>query len=139
MEKFLSIPVPYEPKRNNRFVVKLPKSFNIVEWVISSCTYPKYSFTKNKWENIIISLRDPIEPSTSDKLWHLMKKIQNGITFDEPITMETLDPIGNPIEKWNIEIGKILMIDFGEGDYSDDKLKTVYLHIEPKECNLLWS
>jgi len=129
----------YEPKRNNRFVVRLPELFDIQEWMVSTCTYPKYSFTNNKWEDIIISFRDPIYPSTSDKLYHLMKKIQKGITFDESITIETLDPCGVTVEKWNIEISKILSINFGEGNYGDDNMKTLHLHIQPKECRLVWA
>lgn len=80
--------LPYEPKRVNRWVVKLPDEFEIPSWVAFAMARPKCVIghtwvpvgnhmqqkvvTSIGWEPITISLRDPIGPSTSQTLWKLI-------------------------------------------------------------------
>ena len=44
----MKMPVPYEPKRKNRFIMKFPSDLGIAEWIVSSASRP--SITINEVE-----------------------------------------------------------------------------------------
>lgn len=155
------LPARYEPKRNNRWIVNLPTEMGIEPWLISSTSRPKLRYKSEHvqggyaYNPIWIRFRDPIGPSTTQKLWDLQigtnsnhdfinENIVNiidrfetirehGLTYD----LELLDPTGVVIEKWTIEGATILEIDFGDDlDYTDDDVVTCGIKIVPKNVVL---
>ena len=72
------IPKPWEPKKNNRFLVNFTEGFGIEVWTINSISKPKY--IDGKWGNMLITFRDPIGPSVSEALFKFLK---NQINIDK--------------------------------------------------------
>lgn len=126
------LPIQFEPKRNNRFIVLFDKSINLPSWSVQKINKPK--FTNNEWDNIKIDFIDPIGPSTSSKLFELCKTKNKDFTFE----IISLDPTGVEIEKWLIVVENILTINFGDLDYSDDDIQKPYIVIKPSSCNLIF-
>jgi hypothetical protein len=129
--------IQWELKRMNRFIIQFPEEFNISEWSVQTANKPK--FVNGKWENITIGFTDPIGPSTSQGLMNIVyflkeKNTENKKIFD--IVMEMFDPTGVVVEKWDIGVGKILVVDFGELDCQNDDIQRVSITFEPTSCTL---
>lgn len=127
-ETIIKMPIPYEPKKQNRWVVKFKEPFNnIKEWCVAKTTRPK--IVDNNWEDIEITLRDPISPSTSQAVMDGLRATNNKII---PISydLEILDPTGVTVEKWAIE-AIVKEVDFGELNYSNDDLIHIKMILEP--------
>ena len=61
----------FEPKRNNRFIVRFPKEFKIADWCIQSITKPKY--VNGEWDTIKIEFHDLVDYSVSEGLINMIK------------------------------------------------------------------
>jgi hypothetical protein len=126
---------PFEPKINNRFIVEFPTEVDIEKYFIKSITKPKYH--NNTWQNIRINFYDPIDPSTSHRLFNIIDKLRiNNLKILNSFKIKTLDPTGVTIEQWVIYVDEILTIDFGHFDYSNDGIQTPYMIIKPSNCIL---
>ena len=79
----LKMPVEYEPLRKNRFLIRFPSDLGINEWWVSTASRPTITQIETEipflntsswvvgryiWEQINVTLRDPIGPSASDFL-----------------------------------------------------------------------
>mgnify|MGYP006935469704 CR=1 FL=1 len=141
MDKIVNnVPVPYEPKKTNRFFIKFPEYFNLSEWVCHSASRPTLRYIgeengekKYTWDNLIVKMYDPIVMSTTKSLMDLVNKNKLSDKFD--LTIEMLDPIGSVIEKWLLSDCEILSIDFGILSYNIDKpvLNTLFIKINKAE------
>ncbi len=76
----MKMPVPYEPKKKNRFILRFPSSLGINEWFVISTSRPKvtineveipflntstYVAGRFNWESIDVTFKDPIGPSAA--------------------------------------------------------------------------
>lgn len=141
----MKIPVPYEPKRKNRWLVSIltERSSNnstIQEWVIKNSNRPKFIRTKwwNFWKRfevapIRIEMYDPIGPSTAQVIHDFMVN-DSIINYD----LSLLDPTGVVVEKWEVRSCKILNADFGELNFKKDKIVTCSLLLKPDTAKLLY-
>ena len=74
----MKMPIPYEPKRQNRFILRFPSSLGINEWFVESAARPHitigateipflntstYVAGRFNWQTINVTFRDPIGPS----------------------------------------------------------------------------
>jgi hypothetical protein len=128
---------PFESKLNNRFFVQFPESFDIQKWVIHSVARPKYDFQKGKWLDMELTLIDPIEPSTSERLEKLIEDFKG--KSGKPLFtfyIQSLDPRNAVIEQWEIRVKKVLFIDFGHSRYGDDQVQKIHMLIRPCRCSL---
>lgn len=146
-ELLKEMPIPYEPKRNNRWVLTLltPTSDKLKnkllgEWVISKTTRPTFKkerfclfWSKLKPDIIHITMVDPIGPSTSEIIYDLMKH-----TYKLDYNLEMLDPTGVVIEKWEIRGCEILEVNFGTLDYRDSSIAQCRLLLKPKTARLVF-
>ena len=79
----MKMPVPYEPKRKNRFVLTFPSSLGINSWYVESTSRPNVQINATEipflntstyvagrftWNTINVTFRDPIGPSASQAL-----------------------------------------------------------------------
>jgi hypothetical protein len=79
----MKMPIPYEPKRQNRFILRFPSSLGINEWFVESASRPSikiasvpipflntetYVAGRFNWEEISVKFRDPVGPSASQAL-----------------------------------------------------------------------
>ena len=44
----MKMPIPYEPKRNNRWILRFPSSLGLNEWYVESTSRPKLSINSVK-------------------------------------------------------------------------------------------
>lgn len=147
--------MPYEPKWENRFIVKLPKAFDLKEWVIGATTLPSIRFLGNnqyEWEEIKLTFCDPVGPSTSQRLWDLYRAsidndderisvsddiialVKDGFDF----SIELLDPIGSVVSEWNVFGCQIVSINFGKLTMNEGSLVRPSLIVKPTRAKLLY-
>lgn len=137
------MPLQYEPKRKNRFIITFPKNFGIESWVVSDTSRPSVTIKNKKflgitykkvieWERIYMKLVDPIGPSSADGV---MKIIEESTLFN--YILEMLDPTGMSVEKWYLKDCTLESVDFGTLSYKSDGLATINLVIVPKKVELV--
>lgn len=138
------MPSPCELKKENKFIVRFPKSFNIQEWTVASTSRPSMYFKKKNylklrfkdkiiWKPISIILRDPIGPSTSQPVFKLINQPK---VFN--LVLEMLDPIGGAVEKWELKTCTIKSIDFGNLDYDSDNVVNIKIDINISDAKLIF-
>ena len=151
-ELLLKMPVPYEVKLTNRWLIRFKGDYkDIPSWVLSKTSRPKWEATestkeinnanswgiKGGWSNIEIYLRDPILANSTAKVLMTAARIagltsaKNKIKYD----LELLDPCGVVIETWKIK-GLVELFDFGPLDYAKDDLVEIKLVIKPTKVKL---
>ena len=138
----LNLPIVYEPKQSNRFLVKFPTEFKIKEWVVRSIEKPKlriidkkiFGFkygSKSLWSTINITLLDSIGYSSTESVFNINQV--------EPFTIhiEMLDPTGVVVEDMKLVDCRIKSIDYGYLGYTENKIHTINLEIQPKNIKLI--
>jgi len=141
MDKIINnVPILYEPKKRNRFIVRFPNSFNLAEWVCFETSRPTLRIVgdaKNViWGDLIVKMYDPISPSTTRALMDLV--YENKIIDKFNFNIEMLDPTGVVVEKWQLDNSEFSSIDFGELSYNQDKSAICTLTIKLKDVVLLF-
>ena len=131
MDKIINnVPLPYEPKKTNRFGIKFPEHFNLSEWICFEMSRPKMRIVgdaKNVvFDDLVLELYDPIAPSTTQSLMDLIHK--NKINDKFNLSIEMYDPTGVVVEKWELSDCEFSLIDFGTLSYHQD---------EPVVCTLV--
>lgn len=153
----MKMPVPYEPKRNNRFIVRFPSSLGINEWYVSSAARPSakinateiqflntstYVAGRFNWEELKVTFRDPIGPSASQALMEWFRLHAESVTgrmgyaagYKKDIELEMLDPTGVVVEKWILQGTFITNLNFNSLSYDDDKLATIDCSLRMDRC-----
>ena len=136
----MEMPVPYEPKKKNRWVLMLGDGKEIKPWVLYKASRPRFKKINSFWKGTYYEiqemefvLNDPIEPSVSKYLYSLIKGKKK---LD--MTLEMLDPTGVVVEKWTILDCDVIEVDFGGLDYSDDGLVICRIKVKPNSAELLY-
>ena len=157
----MKMPIPYEPKRQNRFILRFPSSLGINEWFVESASRPSIKIGATEiqflntstfvagrfnWDPISVKFRDPIGPSAAQALMEWVRLTAESITgrmgyaagYKKDIDLEMLDPTGVAVEKWKL-IGAFLTSFDGDSlSYDDDKLSTVKVNIRMDRCILVY-
>ena len=91
----MKMPIPYEPKRQNRFILRFPSSLGINEWFVESAKRPSikiaateiqflntstYVAGRFNWDEIGVKFRDPIGPSASQALMEWVRLCAESVT-----------------------------------------------------------
>jgi len=144
----MKMPVPYEPKRKNRWLIRFPASLGIQEWWLSSAARP--SITQNEvemqflntstwvigrftWESIDVVMRDPIGPSAAQAIMEWVRLHSESITgrqgyaagYKKDVEVEMLDPTGVVIEKWILQGTMLTNVSFGDLSMDDDGIAEI--------------
>ena len=153
----MKMPVPYEPKRQNRFIVRFPSSLGINEWYVTSAKRPAVKITpvaipflntstyvagRFEWQEMRVTFRDPIGPSASQALMEWFRLHAESVTgrmgyaagYKKDIELEMLDPTGVVVEKWIIQGCFITDLNFEALDYSRDDLATISCSLRMDRC-----
>lgn len=94
---------------------------------------------KSRWQDITVTLYDPVDPSAAKevhdwiKIHHNSESGLDGFAFDEykkDITIQALDPKGSPVETWTVHGAFIGASNWGDMDWSTDEAKTIELTIK---------
>jgi hypothetical protein len=157
----MKMPIPYEPKRANRFILRFPSSLGINEWFVESTNRPKIEINSVpipflntetyvagifKWGTISVTFRDPIGPSAAQALMEWVRLHAESVTgrmgyaagYKKNVDLEMLDPTGVVVEKWILEGCFLTDVDFQGLGYGDDKLATIQATLRPDRCILVY-
>lgn len=157
----MKMPLPYEPKRQNRFILRFKDAMGINEWFVESAARPKIDITPTeikflntstyvagqfKWNSITVKFRDPIGPSAAQALMEWVRLHAESVTgrmgyaagYKQDIDLELLDPTGVVIEKWILQGCILTSVDFGQLGYGQDSLVDITATIQPDRCILVY-
>ena len=157
----MKMPVPYEPKRQNRFIFRFPSSLGINEWFVVAAKRPAININEVEipflntstwvagrftWDSMEVTFRDPIGPSAAQALMEWVRLHAESVTgrmgyaagYKKDIELEMLDPNGVVVEKWILQGTMITKADFGSLNYSEDALAEIAVTFRPDRCILVY-
>jgi hypothetical protein len=157
----MKMPIPYEPKRKNRFILRFPSSLGINEWFVETANRPSikinpvdiqflntstYVAGRFNWDTISVKFRDPIGPSASQALMEWVRLHAESVTgrmgyaagYKKDIDLEMLDPTGVVVEKWILYGTFLTDVNFGSLGYGDDTLADIQATLRPDRCVLVY-
>lgn len=157
----MKMPLPYEPKRNNRFIMRFQGGLGLNEWFVESAKRPSikiastpipflntstYVAGRFEWNDISVTFRDPIGPSASQAVMEWIRLCAESVTgrmgyaagYKKNVDLEMLDPTGVVVEKWLIQNCFITSADFGSLGYDSDKISTIQVTLRPDRCILVY-
>lgn len=153
----IKAPITYELLRKNRFILRFPSDLGIQEWWVVNCSRPSmtqntveipflntsnYVLGRYTWDDINVTLRDPIGPSASQAVMEWVRLHSESVTgrqgyavgYKRDLILEMLDPTGVVISQWIIKEAMITSVKFSELDYSGDDVATIDLTLKPFYC-----
>ena len=130
---------PYEPKLKNRFIMEIG---GIPAFTIKTAQRPQITFEKvelehmnitrnvkgkGKWQELGITLYDPIVPSAAASVMEWVRLHHESATgrdgyqdfYKKNCTFKVLGPVGDIIEKWTLYGTWIQDATFGDLDFTD--------------------
>lgn len=144
----MKMPVPYEPKRKNRWLIRFPADLGIQEWWLQSASRP--SITQNEveipflntstwvigrfiWEPITVVFRDAIGPSAAQAIMEWVRLHSESVTgrqgyaagYKKDVEVEMLDPTGVVVEKWVLQGTMLTNVQFGDLAFDDDSIADI--------------
>lgn len=157
----MKMPVPYEPKRTNRFILTFPSELGINEWYVESTSRPaitigstpipflnteRYVAGRYTWGEIPVTFRDPIGPSAAQALMEWVRLHAESVTgrmgyaagYKKDVTLQMLDPTGVVVEKWLLIDCFLTKADFQQLNYGQDGLATIQASLRPDYCILVY-
>lgn len=157
----MKMPVPFEPKRKNRFILRFPSSLGIQEWYVSTAKRPSakigsveipflntstYVAGRFLWDEVTVNFRDPIGPSAMQALMEWFRLHAESVTgrmgyasgYKVDVELDMLDPGGVVIERWRMEGCFITTLSGGDLNYSQEELATIDITLRPDRCILIF-
>ena len=157
----MKMPIPYEPKRQNRFILRFPSSLGINEWFVESTARPHITIVATEipflntstyvagrfnWQTINVVFRDPIGPSASQALMEWVRLHAESVTgrmgyaagYKKDIDLEMLDPTGVVVEKWILYGTFLTDVNFNALAYNTDALATIAATLRMDRCVLVY-
>lgn len=157
----MKMPVPYEPKRVNRFLFSFPSSLGINEWFVTSSQRPSAKINsveipfintstfvagRFNWEEMKVTFKDPIGPSAAQALMEWFRLHAESVTgrmgyaagYKKDVELNMLDPTGVVIEKWILQGCFITNLNFGTLDYSQDAIANIECGLRMDRCILVY-
>lgn len=144
----MKMPLPFEPKKQNRFILRFPSALGLNEWQVISTSRPKININEVEipflntstwvagrftWDAIDVTFKDPIGPSSAQALMEWVRLHAESVTgrmgyaagYKKDIELELLDPAGVVVEKWILQDTMLTNVDFGSLDYSSDDIAEI--------------
>ena len=129
---------PFEPKTKNRFIMYIN---DIPAFMIKMANRPNIQFEKitidhinikrqlqgkGEWQDITISLYDPIVPSAAQAVMEWVRLGHESLTgrrgyadfYKKDITLNMLGPVGDVVEQWVIKGALIISANFQDLDWA---------------------
>ena len=137
----------FEPKMKNRYVMEID---NIPSYLVKAANRPTIQFEtitldhinvkrklkgKGEWQDITITLYDPIVPSAAQKVMDWIRLGHESITgrrgyadfYKKDITFYLLGPVGDKIEQWKLKGAFISQANFGDLAFDSNEPATIEL------------
>jgi len=157
----MKMPIPYEPKRQNRFILRFPSALGINEWFVESAARPHISINSTEiqflntstyvagrftWGEINVKFRDPIGPSASQALMEWVRLCAESVSgrmgyaagYKKNVDLEMLDPTGVVVEKWILEGTWLKDVNFDTLSYSQDAIASITAQLRMDRCVLVY-
>ena len=157
----MKMPIHYEPKRKNRFILWFDSSLGINEWYVESTSRPQITINSVEvpflntstyvagrfvLNTINVTFRDPSGPSAAQALMELGRTHAESVTgrmgyaagYKKNIDLELLDPTGVVVEKWILQGTFLTDVNFNDLSYSDDGLANISATLRPDRCILVY-
>jgi len=142
------MPIPYEPKKKNRFIFRFPTELGIQEWFVASGARPSIAQAEVEipflntstwvvgrftWNSMDVNFRDPIGPFAAQALMEWIRLHSESVTgrqgyaagYKKDVQLELLDPTGVVIEKWILVNTMLTNVNFNNLDYSSSDLADI--------------
>jgi hypothetical protein len=137
----------FEPKMKNRFIMEWD---GVPGYMVKTANRPSIQFEKvtldhinvkrqlkgkGEWQDIQITLYDPIVPSAAQAVMEWVRLSHESITgrdgyadfYKKDIDLYMLGPVGDKVENWKIKGAYINQAQFGELDFSSNEPAMVTL------------
>jgi hypothetical protein len=137
----------FEPKMKNRFIMEWD---GVPGYMVKTANRPSIQFEKvtldhinvkrqlkgkGEWQDIQLSLYDPIVPSAAQAVMEWVRLSHESITgrdgyadfYKKDIDIYMLGPVGDKVEQWKIKGAYISQAQFGELDFSSNEPAMVTL------------
>jgi hypothetical protein len=135
----------FEPKMKNRYVMEID---GIPSYLVKAAARPSINFEtivldhinikrklqgKGDWQNITITLYDPIVPSGAQSVMEWVRLGHESITgrrgyadfYKKDITFYMLGPVGDKIEQWTLKGALIESVNFGDVAFESNEVATI--------------
>lgn len=135
----------FEPKVQNRFIMYID---GIPTYMIKKAASPSVTFTdikldhinvyrklkgKAEWQDMALSLYDPITPSGAQTVMEWIRLSHESITgrdgysdfYKKNVTLNIIGPPGDIVGEWVIRGAYVKSANFGEYDWSNDQYITI--------------
>ena len=129
----------FEPKLLNRFIMTVD---GIESYIIKTASRPTFTSEvveldhinvkrkikgKSTWDDITITLYDPIVPSGAQQVMEWIRQSHESLTgrdgysafYKKQLTFQLLGPVGDIVEEWSLVGAFISQANFGELDWSN--------------------
>ena len=146
----------FEPKLGNRFIMEIA---GIESYVIKTAARPTFTSEvveldhinvkrkikgKSTWDDINITLYDPIVPSGAQMVMDWVRTSHESITgrdgyaafYKKDVNFFLLGPVGDKVEEWILKGCQITKVEFGEMTWEKDDPMAISLSIQPDYCIL---
>ena len=146
-------PLVYEPLRKNRFIFSFPSDTGIQSWWVSTSSLPSINQNATEiqfmntstwvlgrytWEDITVTFRQFIGPSTSQALMEWVRLESESVTgrqgyaagYKRNITISMTDPTGVVVQKWVLINAFPTTVNFGDLAYDTDDISTAEMTIK---------
>ena len=137
----------FEPKMKNRYVMEID---NIPSYLVKAANRPTIQFEtvtldhinvkrklkgKGEWQDITITLYDPIVPSGAQAVMEWIRLGHESITgrdgyadfYKKDIDFYLLGPVGDKIEQWKLKGAFISQANFGDLAFDSNEPATIEL------------
>ena len=137
----------FEPKMKNRYVMEIE---NIPSYLVKAANRPSIQFEpivldhinvkrklkgKGDWQDVTITLYDPIVPSAAQAVMDWIRLGHESITgrdgyadfYKKDITFYMLGPVGDKIEQWTLKGAFISQANFGDLAFESNDVATIEL------------
>ena len=139
----------FEPKMKNRYIMELTDT-SIPSFTVSAANRPSIQFEtvkidhinvyrklkgKGEWQDLEITLYDPIVPSAAQavmewiRLHHESATGRDGYSsfYKKEIRLHQLSPLGEVVEEWILKGAYITTSNFGSLDWSSEEVVKIEL------------
>lgn len=140
----------FEPKQKFRYIMEIE---GVPSYIIKSSKRPSYTsnevtiphinvefFVKGKshWEEISISLLDPITPSGSQTVMNWIRAAHESVTgrdgysdfYKKDVTLSLLGPVGDIVENWTLKGAWPKTADFGEVAWDSEEIAGIEMTLK---------
>ena len=137
----------FEPKMKNRYIMEID---GIQSYIVKAGNRPQINFEKvtldhinvkrqlkgkGEWQDLEITLYDPIVPSGAQAVMEWVRLSHESITgrdgyadfYKKDIDIYMLGPVGDKIEQWKLKGAFILQANFGDLDFTSNEVATITL------------